>query len=638
MPVLSYQQKSYLMMLADALILSVALWLSVVLRWGDVYRDITVYWWLFPIASIVGVVSFHKLGLYQAIVRYIGASSIWPVIKGISVTMVVVLLVALITIESGFPRSAPMIFWFISIIMVGSTRVIVRAHHYGFFNNHQKESVIIYGAGESGAQLAAALLNGTEYVPAAFVDDKVVLRRTTIHGIRVYDPGQIGQLIDRFNISRVLLAIPSATQEQRSAILNRLSELPVQISTVQTLQELINGNADVSEIHEVDISDLLGRDMVPPDRELLQMSIEDKSVMVTGAGGTIGSELCRKILVLKPRRLVLLDNSELALYNIEQELREIEQEATELVFLLGSVLSKTYLSVVMENFSVQTVYHAAAYKHVPMVESNVIEGVRNNVLGTWYVAESARKNNVGKLVLISTDKAVRASSVMGASKRLAELVIQAYATSESNTQYCMVRFGNVLGSSGSILPLFKRQIEQGGPVTVTHKDANRFFMTESEAAELVIQAGAMSTGGELFILDMGEPVRVREFAEKMIHLHGKKVGQPGSTDRQEDFIDIVYTGLRPGEKLKEELIISQGITGTRHPKILQANEDCLPWDAIQTICSVLQTACEESDYPRVRQILEQAIPGYTLSVESVDPIMLIEQNKYDNGNIKPFRK
>ena len=327
--------------------------------------------------------------------------------------------------------------------------------------------------------------------------------------------------------------------------------------------------------------------------------------------------------------MILYDNSEFALYALEQQLLENEIQV-ELVCLLGSVLNKAYMARIMKAFSVNTVYHAAAYKHVPMVERNIIEGLRNNVLGTWYVAQAARQNRVEKLVLISTDKAVRATSVMGVSKRLAELVIQAFATLESQTQYCMVRFGNVLGSSGSILPLFTRQIEKGGPVTVTHKEADRFFMTTSEAAELVIQAGAMAAGGDLFLLDMGEPVRIYDFAEKMIHLHGKRVGKSNDSESQEDFIDIVYTGLRPGEKLREELIIGQRVTGTEHPKIMKAKEDYLSFQVVEEICLSLERACESADYPTLKKILKQAVPGYKSDQESVDPVLKITGLKSDN--------
>lgn len=635
---LSNQQKRYVMMMADALILVGTLWASVALRYGDIYKDVGVFWWLFPVAGVVGVAAFAKLGLYRAIVRYIGPSSMLPVIQGVTIATVVVSMVAFLSGEESFPRSAPMIFWFVSIMMIGGGRLMVRAYFYGLFNNYlQREPVAIYGAGESGAQLSITLLNGTEYMPVAFIDDDRSLRRNTIHGIRVYGADHIGRLVNEFGIGRILLAVPSATPEQRGRILNHLSELPIQISTVPDIRALIGGKASVAEVEEIDISDLLGRDMVPPDAALIRSSIEGKSILITGAGGTIGSELCRKILQFNPRRLVLFDNSELALYSIELELAANDSD-TELDFLLGSVLNKDHLSMVMDDFSIQIVYHAAAYKHVSMVERNIIEGVRNNVLGTWCVAQAANENHTEKLVLISTDKAVRATSVMGASKRLAELIIQSFATQTADTQYCMVRFGNVLGSSGSILPLFKRQIEQGGPVTLTHKDASRFFMTSSEAAELVIQAGAMGVGGDLFVLDMGEPVRIQDFAERMIHLHGKNVRAPNDVEHKENSIEISYIGLYPGEKLHEELIIGENVTGTQHPKIMRAEEDYLDFGMVKTMCARLQVACKGADYLTVKEILEQAIPAFTIHDEKIDPVLNIEQRKHDPDNVTPINK
>lgn len=635
---LSNQQKRYVMMMADSLILVGTLWASVALRYGDIYKDVGAFWWLFPVAGVVGVAAFAKLGLYRAIVRYIGPSSMLPVIQGVTIATVVVSMVAFLSGEESFPRSAPMIFWFVSIMMIGGGRLMVRAYFYGLFNNYlQREPVAIYGAGESGAQLSITLLNGTEYMPVAFIDDDRSLRRNTIHGIRVYGADHIGRLVNEFGIGRILLAVPSATPEQRGRILNHLSELPIQISTVPDIRALIGGKASVAEVEEIDISDLLGRDMVPPDVALIRSSIEGKSILITGAGGTIGSELCRKILQFNPRRLVLFDNSELALYSIELELAANDSD-TELDFLLGSVLNKDHLSMVMDDFSIQIVYHAAAYKHVSMVERNIIEGVRNNVLGTWCVAQAANENHTEKLVLISTDKAVRATSVMGASKRLAELIIQSFATQTADTQYCMVRFGNVLGSSGSILPLFKRQIEQGGPVTLTHKDASRFFMTSSEAAELVIQAGAMGMGGDLFVLDMGEPVRIQDFAERMIHLHGKNVRAPNDVEHKENSIEISYIGLYPGEKLHEELIIGENVTGTQHPKIMRAEEDYLDFETVKTMCARLQVACKGADYLTVKEILEQAIPAFTIHDEKIDPVLNIEQRKHDPDNVTPINK
>ena len=627
-----------MLMAADAVFLSAALWASVVLRYGDLYKDVLEFWWLFPGASAFGVAAFHRFDLYRAIVRYIGPSSMVPVVQGVTAAAVGVSLLAYLTGAVTFPRSAPVIFWFIAIMMIGGSRLVIRTVFYGFNHGYlTREPVVIYGAGETGAQLAMALLNDSKYMPAAFVDDDPSLRKNTIHGVRVYEPGHLERLIYGQGINQIFLAIPSATAAQRKVILERLAELPVHIRTVPSFSELISGAASVGEMEEIEIGDLLGREVIPPDPVLLRHSIEGKSVMVTGAGGTIGSELCRQILSQNPARLVLFDNSEFALYRIENELRQRETDECELVCLLGSVLNKGHLRMVMDDFGVQTVYHAAAYKHVPMVERNVIEGVRNNVVGTWNAARAAADTGVEAFVLISTDKAVRPLNVMGATKRLAELIVQAFAKEHPETRFSMVRFGNVLRSSGSVVPIFEGQIATGGPVQVTHKDATRYFMTSSEAAELVIQAGALSTGGELFVLDMGEPVRINDLAKRMIHLHGKEVvidREPASAEQ----VRIEYTGLRPGEKLHEELIIGQHVSGTRHPKILMADEDLLPFATISEMSELLEVACESADYLKVQQTLEHYVAGYRMIDRAVDPVLTIEQHKRAASNVTPFKK
>ena len=522
--------------------------------------------------------------------------------------------------------------------MVGGSRILVRAYFYGVFHNYlTREPVAIYGAGDSGAQLAITLLSGNEYMPAAFIDDDRSKRKNTIHGIRVYDSGHIDRLVNDLGIKQILLAIPSATPQQRKAILNRLTELPVHVRTVPGFDDLMAGKADVAQIQEVDIGDLLGRDTVPPDEALLSASIKGKSVLVTGAGGTIGAELCRKIVAQAPKRLVLYDNSELALYNMESELQRAVEAGMEIRFILGSVLNLAHLDMVLSDFEIETVYHAAAYKHVPMVERNIIEGVRNNVIGTWRVAQAVAANRVEVFVMISTDKAVRPTNVMGASKRLAELIVQAFAEQHVKIRFCMVRFGNVLGSSGSVVPLFEQQIRAGGPVTVTHKDATRYFMTSSEAAELVIQAGALAQGGEVFVLDMGELVKIQDLAEQMIHLHGKQVRSEDIDGADADqFVDIVYIGLRPGEKLFEELIIGENASGTRHPKILKADEERLDWNAIERLCRQLEQACEGADYLQVKKSLEDHVLGYTMADTTVDPVLQLEGQRTNTSTVTPF--
>ncbi len=635
---LTDRAKRSIMMLADTVILAFALWAAVVLRYGELYKDVTGFWWLFPSTAVLGVLSFRKFGLYRAIVRYIGPSSMLPVIQGISIATVGASLIAWLTGAAAFPRSAPLIFWFIAIFLIGGSRLLLRAYFYGLFNNYlTREPVAIYGAGESGAQLAVTLLNGNEFMPVAFFDDDRSKRKSTIHGIRVYDAANIDRLVSDLGIRQILLAVPSATAQQRKSILSRLAELPVHIKTIPGFNDLISGSAQVAEIREVDIGDLLGREPVPPDDELLAASVRGKSVMVTGAGGTIGSELCRKILEQKPARLVLFDSSEIALYHLEADLKEMDTNGADVRIILGTVLNQAHVDHVMAGFHVQTVYHAAAYKHVHIVERNMIEGVRNNVLGTWYTAQVAAANKVEVFVLISTDKAVRPTNVMGASKRLAELIVQAANEHYPDTRFCMVRFGNVLKSSGSVVPLFEKQIREGGPVTVTHKDATRYFMTRSEAAELVIQAGALAEGGEVFVLDMGELVSIQHLAEQMIHLHGKKV----STDVIEqspgdEVIEIVHIGLRPGEKLFEELIIGENVTGTRHPKIMKADEDSKNWREIDSLCRLIEESCQDANFPLVRKMLEENIVDYQAGAGSREGGQFAKGEPRQAGNITIF--
>ncbi|MBT4162081.1 MAG: polysaccharide biosynthesis protein [Gammaproteobacteria bacterium] len=642
-PQLSDRAKRSLLMLADAVVLPLALWAAVALRYGDFNMDMTAFWWHFPIVAVIGVFTFRKLDLYRAIVRYIGPSSMLPVIQGVTAAAVAVSLTSYLTGTMTFPRSAPIIFWFIAILMIGGGRIVVRAYFYGLFNNYlTRENVAIYGAGDSGAQLAIALLNGDEYMPVGFIDDNRDLRRNTINGIRVYDTNNLARLVEQLGIRRILLALPPMDDERRRAVLNRLSELPVHINKIPGIHGLVSGEHRQPEIQEIEIGDLLGREAVPPDEELLAGAIRDKNILVTGAAGTIGSEIARKILARKPARLVLYDNSEYGLYKLEQELQGVlnhpehseTSQPTEIVVLLGSILNPGHLLNVINNFDIGTVYHAAAYKHVPLVEQNIIEGVRNNVVGTWQVANAVAESRATELVMISSDKAVRPTNVMGASKRLAELIIQGFAEAaqDNGKRYCMVRFGNVLKSSGSVVPLFEKQIRSGGPVTVTHPDTTRYFMTCEEASELVIQAGAMAVGGEIFVLDMGEPVFIRELAEKMIHLHGKSVGANNDSN-PEDAIEISFIGLRPGEKLTEELVIGENITGTRHSKIMQAREAGIDWQALEELCETLQTACKQADYDTVKNQLETYVTGYQMQDEAFDPGFAIAKSRTET--IKP---
>ena len=633
---LSDRSKRVIMMLADAVLLLSALWIAIALRYGDINKDMTPFWWLFLAGTTLGVATLYRLGFYRAVVRYIGPSAMVPVVQGVTVAALALMLGAYVGNVASFPRSAPVIFWFVSIMFIGGSRVLVRAYFYGWQNNYlTREPVAIYGAGDSGAQLAVTLLAGSQYMPVAFIDDDRKLRKSVIHGVRVYDSEHIDQLIEQTGIKQIFLAIPSATVEQRSQILNKLASLPIQVKTVPSFSDLIHGAASVNDVREIEIGDLLGRDAVPAAQDLLESSVKDKSVMVTGAGGTIGSELCQKIVELKPKRLVLYDNSEYALYQIDSELRNIDHEV-ELLVLLGSILNEKYVSKVINNFEIDTVYHAAAFKHVPMVESNVIEGVRNNVVGTWNVVKAVASNSVAEMVLVSSDKAVRPTNVMGATKRLGELVVQAYAAESTDTRYSMVRFGNVLRSSGSVVPLFERQIQSGGPVTVTHKDTTRYFMTASEAAELVIQAGAMAEeGGELFVLDMGEPVSIYDLAVKMIHLHGLALETEATGGNG---VAIEFTGLRPGEKLHEELIIGQSVSGTKHPKIMRAEEEYLEFDALLDLCRNIEEACADADYDMIKTLLEANVSGYKMHASKTDPVMQLDHELRRTDNVTPFTR
>ncbi len=438
--------------------------------------------------------------------------------------------------------------------------------------------VAIYGAGEAGARLSTVLSTTRAFDPLVFIDDAKSLHGRMVNGIKVFPPEELPELIKTRNIDRILLALPSLTRRRRREILSELEPLGVHVQTVPEFEQLVTGSANVGDIREVDVCDLLGRDSVPPKAGLFDACIRDRVVMVTGAGGSIGSELCRQIIGLGPKRLILFEMSELALYNIERELRTYAEQNSiqvELIGLIGNGHHKLRMREILLTYRVQTVYHAAAYKHVPIVEHNVIEGIYNNVIATWNTAEAAHETDVETFVLVSTDKAVNPTNVMGATKRFAEMVLQGLHHRGTKTRFCMVRFGNVLASSGSVVPLFNEQIKAGGPVTVTHPEVIRYFMTIPEAAQLVIQAGSMADGGDVFVLDMGKPVRICDLARRMIHLMGMTVRDEQHPDGD---IEIAYTGLRPAEKLYEELLIGNNVTGTQHPMILRAIEHSLPWE------------------------------------------------------------
>ena len=593
----------------DMVFVAGAMWAAVAFRYGYLKFHLGPIEYLCGgITLFASAIIFLRLGLYRAVIRFMGQQAIWAVITGVSYSTLV-LGAAVFFTRAEVPRSMPFIYWVLALLFIGGTRLSVRAYYQAKLRS-LSENVIIYGAGESGRQLLTALHHGDQYRAVVFVDDDPKLQRSVINGLQVARPEDMEQLIAAHDITQVLLAIPAASPERRKEIINSLVGLPVYVRTVPKINELVAGQASVNQIRDIDLDDLLGREPVPPHPELIDRCITGKTVMVTGAGGSIGSELCRQILLSSPKELVLLDNSEYALYNIERELRELMDGSgvsIEMVALLGSVQDQRRLESIYRTFHVETVYHAAAYKHVPMVEYNVAEGVANNVFGTWYAAEAARKAGVETFVLVSTDKAVRPTNIMGASKRFAEMILQGLAQTDTRTRFCMVRFGNVLGSSGSVVPLFREQIENGGPVTVTHPEVSRYFMSIAEAAQLVLQASAMGTGGDVFVLDMGEPVRIVDLARRMIKLSGYEMNHDTHVG---EHIEIEFIGLRPGEKLHEELLLGSSVTGTGHPMIMRAEEECLSYSQIQRQLTELRRFCDNLDCGGITSVLNAAVSGF----------------------------
>ena len=602
-------QKRIVSLLVDSLFLVFAFWTALLVRLDDVsVLAHQSYWAVLFFVIPVSLFTFARLGLYRAVLRYMGLQALIAIASGIIVSTITLVLVSFY-MEADIPRTFPLIYAAFALVFIGGSRALVRSL-VGTGIKRVGEPVIIYGAGVSGRQLLSSLVQSHEYYPFAFVDDDISLHGTVIQGVHVHSPSIVRKLIKQKSATKVLLAIPSASRTKRQQILLNLESLAVQVLTIPAMADLVNGNKLYSDIKEVEIDDLLGRDSVAPRDDLLSANITNKVVMVTGAGGSIGSELCRQILKQSPSKLVLFELSEFALYAIERELKAMAAELNldvPVFPLMGSVQRENRIQAVMESFNVQTVYHAAAYKHVPLVEHNVVEGVRNNVFGTLYTARAAIKANVETFVLISTDKAVRPTNVMGTTKRMAELVLQAFAKENNQTRFCMVRFGNVLGSSGSVVPLFRAQIASGGPITVTHPEITRFFMTIPEASQLVIQAGAMGKGGDVFVLDMGKSVKIVDLASKMIRLSGFEVQNEINPDGD---IAIEFSGLRPGEKLYEELLIGDDVTGTEHERIMTANELCLGWDEYSKILDRLDVACHEFQHEVIRDILLTTPTGF----------------------------
>jgi len=570
------------------------------------------YLWLILAAPVVSIPIFARIGLYRAVIRYIDQQIVMTVMKGAALSVMILALLASVFLYAAFSPTPFIIFAANLVLYLLASRFMARGFFLGDRRSDQRVNVVIYGAGNAGVQLANALLPGKEYLPVAFVDDNPQLHKATISGIKVYPSSKIASVVQHYEAGAVLLAMPSLTGAEQKRIIDSLTHLKVKIKVTPPIKNLVKGMSRVDDVRQIEIEDLLSRDPVAPDDTLLSVCITNKSVAVSGAGGSIGSELCRQIVKLAPRRLVLLELSEYALYTIDQELRSFIAAnglKVELVPFMGTVLDFEKCKEILQTFKVETVYHAAAYKHVPLVEQNPVEGIRNNVFGTLQFAKAAVAAKVKCFVLVSTDKAVRPTNVMGSTKRLAELILQAFSRQHSQTRFCMVRFGNVLGSSGSVVPLFRRQIGAGGPVTLTHPEITRYFMTIPEAAQLVIQAGSMGQGGDVFVLDMGEPVKIADLAKKMVHLSGHEVR---SADVPHG-IEIRFVGLRPGEKLYEELLIGDNVTGTNHPLIMRAQEAEIAWPFLELMLKQLEDVCERADHDAIRAHLRKIVPEFTPS-------------------------
>jgi FlaA1/EpsC-like NDP-sugar epimerase len=603
---------------------------------------------------LIAIPIFISFGLYRAIFRYVGLAAFVTIFKAVALYGLIFATLFTVISFGDIPRTVGLIQPLLLLIGVSASRMLARFWLGGLYLSRSKlalrSGVLIYGAGDAGRQLAAAMLNNPEMEVKGFLDDDTRLHGRVLNGKRIYNPSKINALAQRLNVSTVLLALPSTNRRRRNQIIEGLIQAKISVRTLPSVADLAQGKVTTADIRELDIDDLLGREAVAPDLELLSLNITGKTVLVTGAGGSIGSELCRQIVQQKPQALLLVELNELALYTIHHELEtkgnatHLDSEAAapqiKLIPLLASVCDAARIQNILETFKPHTIYHAAAYKHVPMVEHNPIEGVVNNVWGTRTVALAAQACDVPDVVLISTDKAVRPTNVMGASKRLAEMVLQGLADLPTQTRFTMVRFGNVLGSSGSVVPRFKQQVRSGGPVTITHPDITRYFMTIPEAAQLVIQAGAMSrrdlssdgsnngsshknTNGRVYVLDMGEPVKIIDLARRTIELSGLTLRDEQNPDGD---IELMVTGLRPGEKLYEELLIGYNPQTTDHPRIMQANEAHLPWAELETELTKLDAAIKQSDVSALRAHLEHLVVGYKPNGEIVDWVYLKNKN------------
>ena len=599
--------KQGIIFLFDLVIIVAVLFISFAVRLG---------YWFYPAgdsdlllvifaAPILALPIFYRFGFYHEVVRYVGFKAIWYIFQGVSFYAILWGLITFMAAIEFIPRSVILINWLLVLLVIAGSRLLFR--WLLSEGNRNNNNILIYGAGSAGRQLSTALNGSKEFNPVAFIDDDNAFYNHSINGLKVYSRDDLEYLIKKKNIKEVLLAIPSVSHSHRKEIINYLEPFPVLVRSLPSLSGLANGKIRINDLLEIDVNDLLGRDLVIPNKSLLKTNILDKVVLVTGAGGSIGSELCRQILLIKPKKIVLYEISESSLYVIEQELINIATPKIEIFPVIGSIADQDRMEFICNFYGVQTIYHAAAYKHVPLVEYNQTQGILNNAIGTRLAAEAAISANVETFVLISTDKAVRPSSVMGVSKRIAELVLQALAKQPNNTCFTMVRFGNVLDSSGSVIPLFKQQIKNGGPVTVTHSKVVRYFMTIPEAVELVIQAGAMAKGGEVFVLDMGEPILIHDLAVKMIQLSGLQVLDKKNPNGD---IEIKYTGLRPGEKLYEELLVDGKFSTTENKLIMRAEEEMISWEKLEPLLAQTKEAALNLEMEKTYNLISQLVPQF----------------------------
>lgn len=619
--------KRVLVMLVDALLCFGTVWLAMSLRFEQwIALDDGPLLMAASVGMVLALPLFVIAGMYQAIFRYSGLPVLIAVIRAMGLYALAFILVFGIAGVAGVPRSVAVLQPLLLLVSIGGSRMLawiwLGGNYQRLIQRCDLPRVLVFGAGSAGRQLVGAIHNSHEMDVIAFLDDDASLHGSILKGLKIYNPARLPELVKKLQVDLILLAMPSASRQRRNEVLELARQAQVKVHTLPGIMELANGQVSVSDLRELEIEDLLGRDPVPPQPQLLDKNLRGKVVLVTGAGGSIGSELCRQIIQSGPTQLLLLELNEYALYKVNQELEKLQAKGladkAKLVPLLGSVQNAERLREIMRTWRPHTVYHAAAYKHVPLVEHNPAEGVKNNVFGTLLTAQVAAEQGVEDFVLVSTDKAVRPTNIMGTSKRLAEMALQALAADPAqaaSTRFSMVRFGNVLGSSGSVVPLFRQQIKDGGPITLTHADITRYFMTIPEAAQLVIQAGAMATGGDVFVLDMGEPVKIIDLARRMVELSGLRVKDAKNPNGD---IEIEINGLRPGEKLYEELLIGDNPLPTQHPRIMKAHEDFLPWSQLTLKLTQLQQLLVANDVSQIRILLKELVPGYQPEGEIVD--------------------